>query len=400
MKIKFKAIFRMILKSLTLLLLLRSFTESRSYAYKETLINSEKDFNKLYLVKNPNRFRLIENQILKSQVSIVKGYDLRSATKQAIDLIGGMKKIVKAGDKVFIKPNYITGGLDGHDPVTSGEIAHPLVVSQVAEECLKAGAEQIIIGEWVERPVKINFGGKEGKEGAQIKRLIDILNKKYGNKIYLINLMDHTSYFTYIPSKTSLGILAIPNIVSEADVIISIPSLKTHHKPSPVSLGMKNFMGIMPSILYGEPRYKLHEAGVHQVIVDINKALKPDLVVIDGSFGMEGAGASLFLGGKPVDVSKHIGGYLVIAGRDPVATDATATRLISGKWKPVPADKNLGTPWYVHHIRMAAEQGLGILDASKILIEGEKFENLQMNFEPSDDNVYPEIPYYEKGKSD
>lgn len=327
-----------------------------------------------------------------SNVSIVKGHDPYAMTQHAIELIGGMKTIVKPGDTVFIKPNYITGGLDGHDPIISGEATHPAVVAAVAEECVKAGARQVTIGEWVERPLKINFGGKEGKEGAQVKGLIDALNKKYGHKISLINLMDHTSYFQFIPSQTPLKYLGIPNVVSEADVVISIPSLKTHHEPSPVSLGMKNFMGIMPSVLYGEPRYKLHQAGLHQVLIDINKGIDTDLVVVDGTFGMEGPGASLFLGGKPVDVHSRIGSFLVLAGFDPVATDATATRLISKGWGPVPVGDGLGTPWYVHHLRMAYEQGLGEINSNKINIVGETLDSVSMSWEPSNDGVYPEKP--------
>jgi len=336
--------------------------------------------------------KLTENKLVTSEVAVVKGSNLYALTRKAINSLGGMKTIVKKGDKVFIKPNYITGGLDGHDPVSAGEIAHPEVVASVAEECVKAGAKEVVIGEWVERPVKINFGGREGKEGAQVKRLIDLLNKRYGNKIFLINLMEHATYYRYFPSSSKLNFLVIPDLVADADVVISIPALKTHHKPSPVSLGMKNFMGIMPSTVYGEPRYKLHHAGLHQVIVDINKAIKPDLVVVSAAFGMEGRGASLFLGGEAVDVSKEIGGALVIAGRDPVATDATATRIISKNWGPVPDDRNLGVPWYVHHLRMAAEQGLGNLDSSRIKIIGEKLDNVKMNWKTSDDNVYPELP--------
>jgi len=377
-----------------LLAILFLFKLSKTRAETGNLVSSESKYNSisLSLEKKTGVFRQSENRVITSEVSIVKGNNLYLMTKKAIDLLGGMKTIVKSGDRVFIKPNYISGGLDGHDPVVAGEIPHPEVVASVAEECVKAGAKEVIIGEWMERPLKINFGGKEGKEGAQVKELIDILNKKYGQKIYLVNLMDCTGFFKFIPSKTKLGFLAIPNIVAESDVIISIPSLKTHHRPSPVSLGMKNLIGIMPSVLYGEPRYKLHEAGIHQVIVDINKALSPDLVVINGSFGMEGRGTTLFLGGKPVDVSKYIGGFLIIAGRDPVATDATATRIISRDWIPQPDDLNLGTPWYVHHLRMAYEQGMGILDASKIIILGEKIENVLMNWERSDDGVYPELP--------
>lgn len=391
--IKFKKIINAVFKLFAILIAVKTFENNQSVLSGDFSIVDDESYSNICALKRSGKIlKPTENKVAISQVSIVKGNNLRKMTKEAIDRLGGMSKIVDPGDKVFIKPNYITGGLDGHDPVTAGEIAHPEVVSSVAEECLKAGAKEVIIGEWVERPVRINFGGKEGKEGAQIKRMIERINKKYGHKVYLTNLMNSTTHFHYIPTRTKLGFLAIPNIVAEADVIISIPSLKTHHKPSPVSLGMKNFMGIMPSLFYGEPRYKLHEAGVHQVIVDINKALKPDLIVIDGSFGMEGRGASVFLGGKPVDVSKRAGDFLVIAGTDPVATDATATRLITNGWKPLPQDFNLGTPWYVHHLRMACEQGLGILDKSRIVILGDTLDDLQMRWEPSNDGVYPEVP--------
>lgn len=382
-----------IYKFLLALLIIFKFSKTDSIAQETPVPQKENKSVSLSLAKKSRIIRdPSENKIIIPDVSIIKGRDLYAMTKKAIDSIGGMGSVVKPGDTVFIKPNYISGGLDGHDPVGSGEVPHPEVVASVAEECLKAKAKEVVIGEWVERPVKINFGGKEGKEGAQVKQLVDILNKKYGQRVHLINLMEHTSYFKFVPSRTKLGVLAIPNIVAEADVIISIPALKTHHKPSPVSLGMKNFMGIMPSVLYGEPRYKLHEAGLHQIIVDINKALRPDLVVISGGFGLESNGASLYLGGKTVDVSHLIGGYLVVAGKDPVATDATATRIITKDWGPLPQDPGLGTPWYVNHLRMAYEQGLGFISSSQINILGEKIEDVAMNWESSSDDVYPEKP--------
>ncbi|MDD5355795.1 MAG: DUF362 domain-containing protein, partial [Candidatus Omnitrophica bacterium] len=266
-------VFKKVINILVAMLLILRFPRDKVEANNLSLEENKYSSVLLSVDKKTGSVIPIEKKIVTSQVAIVKGNDLYSITRKAINLLGGMGTIVKKGDKVFIKPNYVSGGLDGHDPVTAGEIAHPEVVASVAEECIKAGAKEVVIGEWVERPVKINFGGKEGKEGAQVKHLIDLLNKKYGNKIFLINLMEYTTHFRYFPSKTKLRFLAIPNLVTEADVVISIPSLKTHHKPSPVSLGMKNFMGIMPSVLYGEPRYKLHQAGLHQVLVDINKAV-------------------------------------------------------------------------------------------------------------------------------
>ncbi|MFA5351465.1 MAG: DUF362 domain-containing protein, partial [Candidatus Omnitrophota bacterium] len=236
-------VFRKVINILIAMLLISRFPKDKTEA--NNLPSEENKYSSILLSvdKKTGSIIPVEKKIITSQVAIVKGNDLYSITRKAINLLGGMGTIVKKGDKVFIKPNYVSGGLDGHDPVAAGEIAHPEVVASVAEECIKAGAKEVVIGEWVERPVKINFGGKEGKEGAQVKHLIDLLNKKYGKKIFLINLMEYTTHFRYFPSKTKLKFLAIPDLVAEADVVISIPSLKTHHKPSPVSLGMKNFMG-------------------------------------------------------------------------------------------------------------------------------------------------------------
>ncbi len=327
----------------------------------------------------------------KARVAISRGMDISAITREALQHIGGMRTVVKKGQSVFIKPNYISGGLGGHDPVTAGEIAHPDVVATVAEECVKAGASRVLIGEWVERPPKVLFGGEEGREGAQVRHRIDLLNKKYGQRIFLINLMIHTSHFLYYPSLTPLKTIALPDLVARAHVKITIPSLKTHHEESPVTLGMKNWMGIMPSSLYGEPRYKLHEAGIHQVIVDINKALRPNLTVIDGSYGMEGEGTTMMFGGRTVDVSNRIGGFLVIAGRDPVATDVIGTRVITRDWQPI-ENEDLGTPYYVHHLRLAHIQRLGELRQSRIDVRGLSLEQVSMNWNMPGRNAYPEEP--------
>jgi len=355
---------------------------------------------------------------VNTKVAVAKGLNLPHMTRQAIGQIGGIESIVKPQQKVFIKPNLITGGLGGHDPVKAGEIPHPDIVSTVAELCLKAGAKEVIIGEWMERPPKIIwgnkktaayftgykdrpskllFGGKEGKEGAQLLERVRLLNKRYGHKVHLLNLKDHTAFFYYFPSKTQLRQIAIPDLVIDADVVISIAVLKTHHRPSPVTFGMKNLVGIMPSILYGEPRYKLHQAGMHQILIDITKAVKPQLTIISGAYGLEGDGTTLFLGGETVSLQERIGNFLIIAGTDPIATDATATRIISENWQPKSVDTDLGTPWHVHHLRMAYLQGIGEIRKSKIKIVGTPLEEVAMSWKLPKDNPYPELPqYYEQ----
>ena len=327
-----------------------------------------------------------------SIVSVIKGMNVTKITEEALAIIGGIGKVVKPGQTVFIKPNYIAGGLMGHDPVTSGEIPHPEVVATVARECIKAGAKDVVIGEWFERPLKIEFGGREGKEGAQVKKYIERINKKFGQRVHLVDIRKHTNFFSYIPSQTKIQWLAIPNLVAEADVVISVAVLKTHHRPISVTFGMKNFIGILPSVLYGEPRMKLHEAGINQIIVDINKGIKPQLTVVSGAYGMEGEGVVGSFGGEPVDISQRIGGYLVIAGYDPVATDATATRIITKNWQPQPEDEDWGVPWYIKHLRLGFQQGLGQIRKSKIIIRGCDLDDIAMFWKLPKNNTYPELP--------
>ncbi|MHA1386090.1 MAG: DUF362 domain-containing protein, partial [Candidatus Helarchaeota archaeon] len=81
----------------------------------------------------------IENSNEKPIVSIAHGPDIRKTTRKAVDQLGGMKKFVKKGDKVFIKPNLMS---PTQHSVTSGD-----VLFTVVEMCKEAGAGDIIISD-------------------------------------------------------------------------------------------------------------------------------------------------------------------------------------------------------------------------------------------------------------
>ena len=76
--------------------------------------------------------------------------------------------------------------------------------------------------------------------------------------------------------------------------------------------------------------------GISKVVVDINTVIKPALTVIDGFVAMEGRGPT---NGTPVKMD------LIIAGKDVVATDATAARIMGFD------------PAEISHIRTAAQKG-------------------------------------------
>ncbi|MCG8469890.1 MAG: DUF362 domain-containing protein, partial [Gemmatimonadetes bacterium] len=73
-------------------------------------------------------------------------------------------------------------------------------------------------------------------------------------------------------SFTDLGELYLPETVLDADLLVSLPKLKTHHWAG-VTLSMKNLFGIVPSAIYGWPKNVLHWAGLEGSILDINAAL-------------------------------------------------------------------------------------------------------------------------------
>ena len=112
--------------------------------------------------------------------------------------------------------------------------------------------------------------------------------------------------------------LYLPRTVLEADYIVSLPKLKTHHWVG-VTLSLKNMFGIVPGCCYGWPKNVLHWAGITPSILDINSTVRPDFAIVDGIIGMEGNG--------PIQGSPKASGVLIL-GDDPVAVDATCARVM------------------------------------------------------------------------
>jgi uncharacterized protein (DUF362 family) len=117
---------------------------------------------------------------------------------------------------------------------------------------------------------------------------------------------------------TGLGELWVPRLLREADVVVSMPKLKTHHWTG-VTLSLKNCFGCMPGRVYGWPKDVFHIHGIPKSILDIYGAVRPSLAIVDGIVGMDGDGPIM---GDPV----HSG--VVVVSRDGVAADVTASRLM------------------------------------------------------------------------
>src|ERR1035438_3825718 len=111
----------------------------------------------------------------------------------------------------------------------------------------------------------------------------------------------------------------LPNTALGADLLVSMPKMKTHHWVG-ATLSMKNLFGVVPGAIYGWPKNVLHWAGIDESIADLHAAFPRQFAIVDGIVGMEGNGP---IQGTP----KHAG--VLVAGRNPVAVDATCCRIMA-----------------------------------------------------------------------
>jgi uncharacterized protein (DUF362 family) len=77
----------------------------------------------------------------------------------------------------------------------------------------------------------------------------------------------------------------LPAALAEADFVISLAKMKSHHLCG-VTLSIKNLFGLPPNKVYGSPRVCLHSAvRIARVLVDLLQLVPPDLCIIDGIVG-------------------------------------------------------------------------------------------------------------------
>ncbi|HZR66131.1 MAG TPA: DUF362 domain-containing protein [Terriglobales bacterium] len=207
------------------------------------------------------------------------------------------------GKTVVLKPNlvdYLPG-----DAINT----HPTLVLAAVEAFRRLGAKSVVIAEGPghQRDTQLvlcQSGYEESLRYEKI-RFVDL------NRDELIRTPLRASY-------TSMKDLWLPRTVLQADFLVSMPKIKTHHW-SGVTLAMKNMFGIVPGARYGWPKNVLHWKGIQESILDLCATVPIHFVIADGIIAMEGNGP---LNGTPRPL-----GNIVLAN-DPVAADATCARLM------------------------------------------------------------------------
>lgn len=316
-----------------------------------------------------------------AQVAAVRGDNLYSMARDAIDALGGIQTVVKQGETVFIKPNFVSfPWAKNNNCFHNGDCTKPEIIIAIAEECLKAGAAEVIIGDGSHLPsfdwrYAITLDGRTNlvKEAKRLSAM-------YVGRVSLACLETDSPGWVEIPSKSSGSKIAISSLVAGADRVISIPVAKTHSWAQ-LTLAAKNFIGITSldrhaqlinntwwnrgSFDHSSPR------AIARVYLDIVQRIRPDLSLIDFSIGIEGDGPTQSQGGKTVDMRERIGSWAMIASRDIMAADATAARIMNHDTQKV------------HQLAMGFNMGLGEIREGHIDVLGEKLDNLRAPWKPA-----------------
>jgi uncharacterized protein (DUF362 family) len=207
------------------------------------------------------------------------------------------------GRSILLKPNLVE-----FEPGSSIN-THPMLVHAAYEAFRAMGAASVLIAEGPGH----RRGTLDLAEAAGYFDTVPDFEKHFVDlNLDEVTRVRPTGQFSRIKK------LYLPNSALGADLLVSMAKMKTHHWVG-ATLSMKNLFGVVPGGLYGWPKNVLHWAGIEESIADLHAAFPRHFAIVDGIVGMEGNGP---IQGTP----KHAG--VLVAGRDPVAVDATCCRVM------------------------------------------------------------------------
>ncbi len=227
------------------------------------------------------------------------------AVRRAMDLLGGMSRFVKPGQRVVVKPNLV---LPSHPD--SAVVTHPAVGRAVVTLAQEAGG-QVVIAEnpgvsptawlgWQRTFQRAGWAAVAEETGAELITSVTPQQRSH-------------------PSGKLIRLVDTCDFVTEADVIISLPKLKAHGLMR-FTGAVKNLFGTVP----GATKYGYHVKlqtieQFAEMLLDVASFVRPALTVMDAVVAMAGDGPSA---GDPFPVGA------VLVSPHPVALDIAAVSLI------------------------------------------------------------------------
>jgi len=271
-----------------------------------------------------------------STVSLVRCEDygpdkVVEAVSKSIDLLGGIARFVKKGDRVLLKPNLLSA-----QPPEKRITTDPSIVRAVAMMVMDAGGIPVI----GDSPALGSFSRVALKTGMM--EIADQLD------IEVVELNDPMP--VPLPSSSIFKKLELASQAIKADVVINLPKLKTHSQML-FTLGVKNMFGTVVAQRKAEWHYM---AGVDRdsfasLLIDIYLCIRPALTILDGIWGMEGHGPA---NGKARRIN------IIAAAEDAIALDVAVCHMLGIPLRSFPL------------YRAAHKREIGKTDVRQIIFKG------------------------------
>lgn len=283
---------------------------------------------------------------MKSKVAVVKckGYDferVKDALRKSLELIGGLKSVVKRGDKVLLKGNIGTPS-----PPEQASTTHPVLIKVIIQlvrevDGIPIFGDSPIIERITDETFEISGHAKVAYEE--------------GLKVIAFNSFEKIE----IPKGKQIKEVYFSKDVLNADVVISMPKLKTHILTYYTG-AIKNMFGALQK----KSRMNIHKSFTKvmpfsEAIVDVFTIRKPDLAIMDGVLAMEDLGPSH-------GQAKEAG--VIISSTDSVALDSVAASIIGYNPMDIPTIKD------------AYMRDLGKGNLEEIEVLGEQIDEVKVNF--------------------
>jgi uncharacterized protein (DUF362 family) len=326
----------------------------------------------------PSEVKPGQYQVAIGQVDTYEPEAVYNAVFELVNRLGGLKDIIKPGASVAIKPN-LTGGVNSGSipgyPEIETFITHPEVVRALIRLIQATGTKDITIVESVYEWESYTSWGYE-----EIAKEMDVK---------LVDLNDVKPYDSFVdvtvPSSFIYPSFKMNKILQDVDVFISVSKMKNHYNAG-VTHTMKNLYGLAPLQFYRLNKNDTYRSGFHgsadqtrsrlpRVIIDINRIRPIHFSLIDGiktAEAGEGPWIETFTPTQP---------GVLVAGKNPVATDAVATAVMGHD-----PTADYPDPPFIrcdNHLNLAAAAGLGTNKLDEIEVLGVSIDKAKHQFTPA-----------------
>ena len=277
----------------------------------------------------------------RGEVFLIKTSDRSTAVKT---LMSRFDMSGFSGKRVAVKANF-----NSADPFPAS--THLETLRAIVETLKRSGVSQVILGE---------RSGMGNTQQVLEEMGVIALSEELNFDTVVLDEVAKEEWLKVDHGGTHwLRGFYIAKLFTEAAKVVQTCCLKTHRFGGHFTMSLKNSVGLVakkvPSSLY-DYMWELHGSPYQRdMIAEINKHYKPDLIIMDG--------IKAFVDGGP-ERGKEVQPNLMLASGDRVALDAVGVAILRSYGATSHIMK--GGIFELDQLRRASELGIGVKSASEI----------------------------------